>query len=79
MDRISISQLKMHPSKVIAEALDYPLAVESRNKVKAYLIGKELYENIVCYVEDHLDRTAVQKTDFGEGRDFEQVAKELGL
>lgn len=79
MDTFSISQLKMQPSKVIAKAFDYPVAVESRNKVKAYIIGKELYEEIVAFVEDYIDRVAVRKTDFSKGRDFEEVVKELGI
>lgn len=79
MDAVSISQLKTHPSGAIAKALDYPVAVEKRNKVKAYLIGKELYEKIVSLIEDYIDRVAVKKTDFRQGRDFEAVAKELGI
>jgi PHD/YefM family antitoxin component YafN of YafNO toxin-antitoxin module len=79
MDSLSISQLKTHPSKAISQATDYPVAVESRNKVKAYLIGKELYEKIVCFIEDYIDKAAVKKTDFRKGKDFEEVAKELGI
>lgn len=79
MDRVSISQLKMRPSKTISKAFDYPVAVESRNKVKAYLIGKELYEKIVAFIEDYIDKNAVARTDFTKGRDFEEVAKELGI
>ncbi len=79
MDSLSISQLKTHPAKAISQASDYPVAVESRNKVKAYLIGKELYEKIVSFIEDYLDRAAVEKTDFRKGRDFEKVAQELGI
>lgn len=79
MNSISISQLKAHPSKAISKALDYPLAVESRNKIKAYLIGKELYEKIVAFVEDYIDKTAAKNTDFSQGRDFEEVVQELGL
>ena len=79
MASVSVSQLKASPSKVILKASDYPVAVESRNKVKAYLIGKELYEKIVAFIEDYIDKAAVGKTDFGKGRDFEEVAKELGI
>lgn len=79
MDTVTISQLKMQPSKIIARAFDYPVAVERRNKVKAYLIGKELYEKIVLLVEDYFDKTAIKKTDFRKGRDFETVAEELGI
>jgi PHD/YefM family antitoxin component YafN of YafNO toxin-antitoxin module len=79
MNSVSISQLKTHPSKAIAGALDYPVAVESRNKVKAYLIGKDLYEKIASYIEDHVDRKAIEETDFSKGEDFEKVAQELGI
>lgn len=79
MNNISISQLKTHPSKAIASALDYPVAVASRNQVKAYLIGKELYEKIINSLEDHLDRAAIKQTDFKKGKDFEKVAQELGI
>jgi len=79
MDSISITQLKMHPAKIISAAFDYPVAIESRNKVKAYLIGKELYEKIVSYIEDYIDKDVVLKNDFNKGRDFEEVAKELGI
>ncbi len=79
MDNISVSQLKISPSKAISKAADYPVAVESRNKVKAYLLGKELYEKIVAYLEDRLDKAVVKKTDFSKGRDFEKVAQELGI
>lgn len=79
MSRVSISQLKMNPSLAIASALDYPVAIESRNQVKAYLVGKELYEEIISYIEDFIDRQTIRKTDFSQGRDFEKVAKELGI
>lgn len=76
---ISISQLKTHPSKAISQAEDYPLVVKSRNKVKAYLMGKELFEKIISYIEDYVDKKAVREADFRRGRDFNQVAKELNV
>lgn len=79
MNSISISQLKINPSKAIQEALDFPLAVENRNKIEAYLVGKDLYEKIASYVEDLVDHKAVVDTDFTKGRDFEKVASELNL
>lgn len=79
MNSISISQLKINPSKAIQEALDFPLAVENRNKVEAYLIGKDLYEKIALYIEDLVDRRAVAQTNFKKSRDFEAVASELNL
>lgn len=79
MNTISISQLKINPSKAIGEAFFYPLAVENRNKVEGYLLGKDLYEKIVTFIEDSIDRRAVEKTDFKKGKDFEKVAKELNI
>lgn len=79
MNSISISQLKINPSKAISEALDSPIAVENRNKVQAYLLGKDLYEKIVSYIENLTDNKAVEETDFKKGKDFESVAKRLGI
>lgn len=79
MNTISISQLKINPSKAISEALDFPLAVENRNKIEAYLLGKDLYEKIVSYIEDFIDRKAIEETDFKKGKDFETVAKGLQI
>lgn len=79
MDTISISQLKISPSKIISQSFDYPVAVENRNKVQAYIVGKELYEKILTFIEDYIDRAAVKKTDFKKGKNFELVAKELGI
>jgi len=53
MTTISISQLKLNPSSVITQALDYPVAVENRNKVQAYLVGKVLFEKIIAFLEKH--------------------------
>lgn len=79
MNTISISQLKINPSKAILGALDFPLAVESRNKIKGYLLGKDLYEKIVSFIEDNIDRRAVEATDFNKGEDFDKVLKELNI
>lgn len=79
MNTISISQLKINPSKAINAALDYPLAVENRNKVEAYLLGKDLYEKIVSYIEGLVDNKAVKETNFNKGKDLDKVVKELGL
>jgi len=79
MDAVSISQLKTNPSRVIAESGDFPVAVESRNKVKAYLVGKKLYEKIISCLEDQVDKRAIEETDFDKGKDFEKVAKSLGI
>ncbi len=79
MDTISISQLKANPSKAISSADDYPLVVKNRGVTKAYIVGRELFEKLVSYIENYLDKKAVKGTDFREGKDFEQVAKELNI
>lgn len=76
---ISISQLKTNPSKAISLADDYPMTVKNRGQVKAYLLGKELFEKMVFYLEDYIDKKAVRETDFRKGRDFEEIAKELNI
>ncbi|HCM82849.1 MAG: Prevent-host-death protein [Candidatus Gottesmanbacteria bacterium GW2011_GWA2_44_17] len=79
MTTISISQLKMNPSPIIALASDYPIAVENRNKVKAYIVGKQLFEKIISLLEDSLDTKEVKKADFAKGKNFETVARDLGI
>lgn len=79
MTTITISQLKMNPSAVIAQATDYPVAVENRNTVTAYVVGKRLFERLTTYLEDKLDAATVAKTDFSKGKDFEAVARDLGI
>jgi antitoxin StbD len=79
MTTISISQLKINPSSVIAQAVDYPVVVENRNKVQAYLVGKTLFEKIIALIEEKEDVAAVKNTDFSKGRNFDDVAQELGL
>ena len=76
---ISISQLKVHPSKAISKAEDYPVVIKSRNQVKAYLMGKEFFEKIISYIENYVDKRTVRETDFRMGRDFEEVAKKLNI
>ena len=79
MNSISISDLKVNPSKAIISALDFPLAIESRNKIQGYLLGKDLYETIISYIEDSSDRKAVEETDFKKGRTLDAITKEIGL
>ncbi len=79
MNAISISQLKANPSTVISQADDYPVAVENRNKVRAYLIGKDLFEAMVRKLEDQVDAEAVREADITKGRPLEDVVKSLGL
>ncbi|MEK7611598.1 MAG: antitoxin [Patescibacteria group bacterium] len=79
MTSVSISQLKTNPSKVLLSAEDYPIAIENRSQVKGYLLGKKLYEKLVLFIEDYIDKEATETTDFRKGKDFEAVAKELGI
>lgn len=79
MINISISELKSNPAKAIDKAEEIPLIIQKRNKVKAYLVGKELFESLVSYIEDYIDNKAVETTDFKIGREFEEVSKELGI
>jgi antitoxin StbD len=79
MTSISITDLKTNPSKAVTLASDSPLAVQSRNKTKAYLVGSELFEQMVAYIEDLEDAKAIRETDFSQGKDFELLASELGI
>lgn len=79
MNTTTISQLKVNPSAIIAQAADYPVAVENRNEVTAYLVGKSLFERLLAYLEDRIDRAAVAGADFSKAKDFETVAKSLGI
>ena len=79
MNSISISDLKINPSKAIDFATDFPLAIQNRNKVKAYLLGKDLYEKMVSYIENMIDKEMVEKTDFKKGKDFESLAKKFNI
>ena len=79
MTSVSVSQLKVNPSKVIAQAMDYPVAVQKRNRIQAYVVGSELYEKLMALVEDTVDKAVVQKTDFSQGRDFDKIVSELGI
>lgn len=79
MNYTSISDLKKNPSLVLRDAATYPVAVEKRNKTQAYIVGKELFEKIVDYIENYIDNEAVKDTDFSKGKPFEKVVEELGL
>jgi antitoxin StbD len=79
MTTISISQLKTNPSSMIAQSLDYPVAIQNRNKTQAYLIGKDLYEKLMTYIEDQVDAQAVRSTKLTGVKSLEEVEKELGI
>lgn len=79
MTTISISELKANPSAAIRRAADYPVAVENRNEVTAYLVGKRLFERFIAYLEYREDRAAIAQADFSKAKDFERVARDLGI
>lgn len=79
MNYISISQLKINPASAIALSNDAPIALNKRDKTQAYLVGKDLFEQMVSYIEDVVDNRVAQETDFSKGRDFEEIAQELGI
>jgi PHD/YefM family antitoxin component YafN of YafNO toxin-antitoxin module len=76
---LSISQLKTNPAQAIRDADEFPLALQSRNKTKAYLVGKSLYDKIVLFIKDYIEAKTVETTDFNKGEDFEKVAKQLRI
>jgi antitoxin StbD len=49
---VSISELKKNPSAVIAAAENAPIAVLNHNKVTAYIIAPEVYEEMLDRIED---------------------------
>jgi len=59
MTTTSISQLKINPSSIIAQASEYPIAVENRNTIQGYIMGKALYEKMVELLEDQVDTNLV--------------------
>ena len=79
MTSVSISQLKVNPARVIAAAGDYPVEIKNRSNTEAYLVGRELFERLERYMEDFLDRRAVEDTDFSKGKDLREVMKSLGI
>jgi PHD/YefM family antitoxin component YafN of YafNO toxin-antitoxin module len=79
MNVVTVSELKANPAKAINKAANVPLAIQKRNKIKAYLVGKELFEKIVALIEESQDIDQVEAADYSKGRDFEDVAEELGI
>lgn len=76
---VSISQLKVNPAKFIFQSVDYPVPVVKRGQVKAYLIGKELYEKLITYIEDLVDKKEIENADYDKRIDFEKIAKKLNI
>jgi PHD/YefM family antitoxin component YafN of YafNO toxin-antitoxin module len=79
MTTVSISLLKTTPAKIIQSADDYPVAIEKRNKIQAYILSKDFYEKLIRFIEDHIDHKTIASCDLKKGRDFEKVASELGI
>lgn len=79
MTNVSISEMKINPAKVLASADDYPIAIEKRNKIQAYIIGKNLYDKLIAYIENYIDIKAVKNTNFKKGADFDKVTTDLGI
>ena len=79
MNNINISELKTNPSKAITLAEDFPVGILNRNDIKAYLIGKDLFEQLVNYLKDTIDGTIIRDTDFSKGEDFHSFTKKLGI
>lgn len=79
MNSVSISQLKMNPAAIFDAAEDYPVAVDSRNRVKGYVVGKKLFERMVEWMEDREDIAAVAKSEYPKGKKLSDLRVELGL
>ena len=79
MTSLSISQLKVNPAKAILASGDYPVAIENRGEVEAYLVGKDLFERLERYVEDLRDRQTIENTNFSKGKDLNEVLDSLGI
>lgn len=79
MNTISVTKLKTNPAKAINDAVDLPVAIKKRDKIEAYLIGKDLYKKLISYIENYMDSATVKDTDFSKGRDFDKVVEELGI
>ena len=79
MTNLNISDLKTNPSSAIALSEDFPVGILNRNDIKAYLIGKELFEQLINYLEDSIDANTIRNTNFNKGQDFETFANKLGL
>ena len=49
---VSIAELKKNPSRVLADAADASVALLDQNRVVAYLVPAELYEQILERLDD---------------------------
>ena len=69
----------MNPAAVFAGAQDYPVAIDSRNKVTGYVVGKKLFEKMVEWMENQEDVMTVRQSEFPKGKKAEDLLAELGL
>lgn len=82
MTSVSISDFKKNPSSVLLAAGDYPVAVQNRSKTAGYVVGTAMFEKLVSFVEDYIDKKAAKsltKKDYKNAVPLEDLAKELGL
>lgn len=79
MTSISISDFKKNPTNVLVSAEDYPVAVLNRNKTAGYVVGKDMFEKLVDFVEDYVDKKSIEKADYKNTTPLNDLVKELGL
>ena len=79
MNVVNISKLKTNPSAVLSDANDYPVAIKNRNITTGYIVGKDIFEKLISFVEDYIDRKAIKEADYKKGTPLEKIIKELGL
>jgi len=79
MLNVSISDLKTNPASIILQSAEYPVAIQKRSKTQAYLVRIDIFEKLVAQLEDDVDQKAVKETDFGKGKNFEDLAAQLGI
>ncbi|OGM28338.1 hypothetical protein A2962_00645 [Candidatus Woesebacteria bacterium RIFCSPLOWO2_01_FULL_39_61] len=79
MTSVSISELKANPSAVLSAADDYPISIKKRNKTAGYVVGKDIFEKLVTFVEDYIDKKAIEDADYTRGTSLDDFVKELGL
>ena len=79
MTNVSISQLNANPSAVLSAAEDFPVAVQNRNKTAGYVVGKDIFEKLILFLEDIEDKKAIKSIDLNDKVDFEDFAKKLGI
>ena len=79
MNTISVSQLKLNPAAALNLAEDYPVQITGRNEVRGYLVGKDIYEKMLSWIEDGMDVVALAKSEYPKGKKAEDLMVELGL